>query len=66
MDEEISGLESRVAALIQYAGEMRAANVALRQQLASLQHEHRQLSDRMQTASARIEALLRKLPATAE
>jgi cell division protein FtsB len=55
-----------VGALIALAGELRAANVSLRQQVATLQSENRQLSERIAAASNRVEGLLRKLPATTE
>jgi len=66
MDEDLSALEHRVDSLIGLATELRTANTSLRQQVASLQSENRLLAERMALASNRIEALLRKLPATTE
>jgi uncharacterized protein (TIGR02449 family) len=66
MDQDLTGLEQRVHALIELAGGLRAANVGLRQQLAALQSENHELTERIATASTRIEALLAKLPATIE
>ena len=66
MDSELAALEQRVAALIALAAELRSTNFSLRQQVAVLQSQNRQLDERMASASTRIEALLRKLPATAE
>lgn len=62
MDADLSLLEQKLALLISHALELRAANDALRRDLAIAQEQNRALSQRMQQASMRLDALLDRLP----
>ena len=62
MDADLSSLEQKLALLIAHAGELRAANEALRRDLAVVQDQNRALSQRMQQATTRLDALLDRLP----
>jgi cell division protein ZapB len=62
MDADLSLLEQKLAMLIAHADELRAANEALRRDLAIAQEQNRALSQRMQQATLRLDALLDRLP----
>lgn len=62
MDADLSSLEQKLALLIAQAGELRAANDTLRRDLAVAQEQNRALSQRMQQATMRLDALLDRLP----
>lgn len=62
MEADLSLLEQKLAMLIAHAGELRAANEALRRDLAIAQEQNRALSQRMQQATMRLDALLDRLP----
>jgi chromosome segregation ATPase len=62
MDAELSLLEQKLAMLIAHVGELRAANESLRRDLAIAQDQNRALSQRMQQATTRLDALLDRLP----
>jgi len=63
---ELDALERRLASLIQHVRALRAANEALRRELATAQTRNRALADRVVEAKARIDALVAKLPEVAE
>jgi len=62
MDADLSALEERVATLLAYARELRGANELLRRELLSSQERNRDLSARVAQASARLDALISKMP----
>jgi len=62
MDADLSLLEQKLALLIAHAAELHAANDALRRDLAIAQEQNRALSQRMQQATMRLDALLDRLP----
>ena len=62
MDAELAALEERVETLIAYARELREANELLRRELLASQERNRDLSARVAQASARLDALIRRLP----
>jgi cell division protein ZapB len=62
MENELAALESKLAQLIQASGRLRAENHQLRQELAHALNSHRQCSDKVETAKARLEKLLSTLP----
>lgn len=64
MESDLSSLERKLALLIANAGELRAANEALKRDLAAVQDQNRALSQRMQQATTRLDALLDRLPET--
>ncbi|MGE5172026.1 MAG: hypothetical protein ACM3JC_16820 [Rudaea sp.] len=62
MDAELAALEERVETLIAYARELREANELLRRELLASQERNRDLSARVAQASARLDALITRLP----
>ena len=62
MENELNALEGKLAQLIQVNGKLRAENHQLRQELAHALSNHRQCSDRVASAKARLEKLLLTLP----
>ena len=62
MDADLSLLEQKLAMLIARTGELRAANESLRRELATAQEQNRALSQRMEQATMRLDALLDRLP----
>jgi cell division protein ZapB len=62
MDAELAALEERVEMLIAYARELRATNEALRRELLAAQERNRELGARVSQASARLDALIAKMP----
>jgi len=63
MDLDLDGLEERVTQLVALCRRLRAENGGLRQQLVNAQNENKQLSDRIDAAKVRVEALLDRIPA---
>ena len=63
MDNELAALEHRLATLLAHARALRAANEALRNELAQAQQRNRDLASRVQQASARLDALLARITA---
>jgi len=64
MDSELSGLEQKLAQLIQRLNGLREENRDLRQQLAARTDETARLGEKLASAKARIEALLKQIPET--
>ncbi|OGS99541.1 MAG: hypothetical protein A3F73_03145 [Gallionellales bacterium RIFCSPLOWO2_12_FULL_59_22] len=62
MENELAALEVKLALLIQASGKLRAENHQLRQELAHALSNHRQCSDKVDSAKARLEKLLTTLP----
>ena len=62
MDAELAALEERVETLIAFARELREANELLRRELLASQERNRDLSARVAQASARLDALITRLP----
>ena len=62
MDNDITALEQKLATLIAHTRALRAANESLRRELATAYEKHRQLALRMEQASARVDALLSRIP----
>lgn len=63
MDLDLDGLEERVTQLVELCRRLRTENGGLRQQLVNAHNENKQLSDRIDAAKARVEALLERIPA---
>ena len=63
MDQDLAGLEQKLAALIAHTRALRAANEELRTELARAQAQQRVLDERMRAAASRLDALLAKMPA---
>jgi regulator of replication initiation timing len=62
MDQEIAALEQKLLSLVAHTRALRAANESLRRELAAAQERQRQLTARMEHATARVDALLARLP----
>jgi hypothetical protein len=62
MDAELAALEERVETLIAYTRELQDANEILRRELLALQERNRDLDGRVTLATARLDALLAKVP----
>jgi cell division protein ZapB len=62
VDADLDMLEHKIALLIAHARDLRDANETLRRDLSSVQEQNRALSQRMQQASTRLDALLDRLP----
>ena len=66
LEADIAALEQRLAALLVYAKGLRAANEALRRGLTAAEARNQTLSERVSEAKRRIDALVARLPETAE
>ena len=65
-EAELDALERRVQSLIGHVRALRAANEALRRELAQAHTRNRALADRVVEAKTRIDALVAKLPEVAQ
>jgi regulator of replication initiation timing len=63
MDNELTSLEQRLATLLAHTRALRAANESLRDELSEAQRRNRELAIRVQQATARLDALLARIPA---
>lgn len=59
---EFDSLENKVAQFIALCERLRTENTDLRQQLANIQRDSKQLNDKIEGARLRIEQLLMRLP----
>jgi len=64
MDADLKALEEKIAQLVTLCQSLRGENQDLRQEVAQIQDEARRLKDQMAQASARLEAVIDKLPET--
>jgi hypothetical protein len=62
MDTELDSLERKLATLIAHTRALRAANESLRREVAAVEERNRELAVRVQQASARLDALLSRIP----
>jgi hypothetical protein len=62
MENELRALEERVGQLAAVARRLRAENAELRQALLAAQNESRILREKVDTATARVQRLLERLP----
>jgi chromosome segregation ATPase len=62
MDAELAALEERIVALIAFTRELQDANDILRRELLALQERNRDLNGRVAQATARLDALIAKVP----
>lgn len=63
MEAELKSLEHKINQVVELCQRLRADNQQLRQQLASVLNENRQLNDKIANATTRLEALLERIPA---
>ena len=66
MEADLKALEEKVTQLIALCQSLRSENLELRQDLAQAQDDTRQLKENMALASARLEALIERLPEGAQ
>lgn len=64
MDAELAALEEKLAQVVQRLKVLREENRDLRQQLAARTDENVRLSEKLNAARTRIEALLKQIPET--
>jgi regulator of replication initiation timing len=62
MEKELSALEERIGQLVEANGRLRAENAELRQSLLAAQIQTRALDAKVESASARLQRLLERLP----
>jgi cell division protein ZapB len=62
MNEELVGLESKVAQVVALCATLRAENHRLLDHVESLESEKEALAERMREARSRLEGLMDKLP----
>jgi cell division protein ZapB len=62
VDMEFNSLEAKVAQFVGLCERLRAENLVLRQQLASAHNDAKRLNERIESARARLEQLLQRLP----
>jgi len=62
VDSEFNTLEAKVAQFVTLCERLRQENVVLRQQLVSAENDSKRLSDKIDSAKAKIERLLARLP----
>jgi len=63
LDSELAALEQKLAGLLAHTRELRAANAALRRDVAAAGAQNRALEARVGEARRRLDALLSRLPA---
>jgi cell division protein ZapB len=62
MDAEMVALEERIRQAVDLCQRLRGENSDLRQRVAQLQSENRQLADKITSARERLEGLLEQIP----
>jgi cell division protein ZapB len=62
MDNDLTALEQRLSTLLAHTRSLRAANETLRNEVAQLQSRNRDLALRVAQATARLDALLARIP----
>lgn len=62
MKGDLTALEQKVEQFLAFCQSLRAENHALRSRVAGLEEERQLLVDKIETARARLEALMDKLP----
>ncbi len=66
MEAELSTLDDKLSQLVQLCHRLRNDNNELRQQLAAAQNQNKQLTDKIESARQRLEALLSRIPEDAD
>ena len=66
MEAELNSLDEKINQLVQLCHRLRKDNHELRQQLAAAQNENKHLTDKIESARARLEDLLTRLPEDGE
>ena len=63
MNVNVSALEHKIELVVAFCQQLRDQNQALRSRLADVEAENRSLSERMNAARERLEAMMERLPA---
>ena len=66
MEQELKALESKLGQFVELCHRLRDDNQQLRQQLAFAVDQSRRLEEKINTATTRLETLLRQIPAEDE
>ncbi len=66
MESELNSLEDKINQFVRLCRQLRAENIQLRQQLAGADSENKRLSEKINAATSRLEALLTKIPGSDE
>ena len=62
MDAELKSLEQKINQFVELCQRLRIDNQQLRQQLASILNENKQLEEKINNATGRLENLLNQIP----
>jgi cell division protein ZapB len=62
MESELNSLEEKIDQFVRLCQQLRAENMELRQQLAGAVSENKQLTEKIEAAASRLEAILSKIP----
>jgi cell division protein ZapB len=62
MEAELKALEDKIGQFVEFAQRLRSDNRNLRQQLAQALNENKRLSEKLDGARTRLEALLERMP----
>jgi cell division protein ZapB len=62
MEAELNSLDAKITQLVQVCHRLRTDNNELRQQLAIAQNQNKQLTEKIESARARLESLLTRIP----
>lgn len=62
MDADFASLEAKVAQFVSLCERLRAENTDLRQQLVAAQGDAKRLNERLDSARAKLELLIERLP----
>jgi cell division protein ZapB len=62
MESSLQALEDRVRQTAEMARRLRAENVDLRQRIAALENDNKRLADKVESAAAKLESLLKQIP----
>ncbi len=62
MDDRLDALDHKVEQVLALCHSLRDENLALRNRVAGLEGENRQLLDKINSARTRLEALMERLP----
>lgn len=62
MEKELKNLEEKISALTQFCLRLRGENHQLRQDLAIMLNENKQMAEKVSSARDRLESIMRQIP----
>lgn len=62
MEKELKALEEKLGALTEFCLRLKGENLQLRQDLATMLNENKQMAEKVSTARDRLESLVRQIP----